>query len=116
MKNLDQPTTYRIKVQGHLDEHWSEWFDGMAVTHDEHDDTVLTGQVADQSALYGLLNKMRDIGLPLLLVERVQDEVTSERESLGSIPRSQGDVRGKESEQNAVEQDGVANYACERTT
>jgi hypothetical protein len=109
MENLDQPTTYRIKVQGHLDGHWSEWFDGMAVTHDDHDDTVLTGQVADQPALYGLLNKMRDIGLPLLLVECVQDEVASEHEDLGSIPRSQGGVRGKEFEQSAVEPDGIAN-------
>jgi hypothetical protein len=60
--------TYQIKVQGHLDEYWGEWFDDLTVTYDEQDDTILTGQVADQAALHGLLKKVRDLGLPLISV------------------------------------------------
>lgn len=72
--SLDQPATYYIKVRGHLDEHWSEWFDGLTITYDERDDTLLTGRVADQAVLHGLLNKVRDMGLPLLLVKRLNGE------------------------------------------
>ncbi len=68
---VDDAQTYQIKVRGRLDEHWSQWLGGLALTHDEHNDTLLTGQVADQPALYGLLNKLRDMGLPLLLVKRI---------------------------------------------
>jgi len=66
--DLCRPVTYQIKVQGHLDEYWSEWFDDLTVTYDEQDDTILTGQVADQAALHGLLKKVRDLGLPLISV------------------------------------------------
>ncbi len=69
----DQPATYQIKVQGRLSENWSNWFDGLAVaaagTEGGPTLTTLTGQVADQAALHGLLNRIRDLGLPLLLVE-----------------------------------------------
>jgi hypothetical protein len=72
---LDQPATYRIKVQGRLGERWSDWFGGMAISVENGDDgttvTTLTGTVADQVALYGLLSRIRDLGLPLLLVECV---------------------------------------------
>jgi hypothetical protein len=70
---LDQPAAYQIKVQGRLDETWSAWFDGMAITVESGDNgaaiTTLTGTVADQVALYGLLSRIRDLGLPLLLVK-----------------------------------------------
>ncbi len=70
---IDQPATYQIKVQGRLSEHWSSWFDGLTVVAAEAEGgptlTMLTGQVADQAALHGLLNRIRDLGLPLLLVE-----------------------------------------------
>jgi hypothetical protein len=65
---------YRIRIQGHLDSSWSEWFDGLAITNSANETTVLTGTVADQPALYGLLAKVRDLGLPLLLVECVEIE------------------------------------------
>ena len=55
-----------IRVKGQIDEHWSDWFEGLTVTHADQDETVLTGLVVDQSALYGLLAKLRDLGLPLL--------------------------------------------------
>ena len=72
---FDQTATYQIKVQGRLDERWAHWFDGMSITFEPSDDgstvTVLTGPVADQAALYGLINRMRDLGLPLISVGRV---------------------------------------------
>ncbi len=67
---LDQPATYRIRVQGRLDENWSDWLGGMAVAIESDNDgptiTTLTGAVPDQAALHGLLNRIRDLGLPLL--------------------------------------------------
>ena len=57
-----------IRVKGQIDEHWSDWFEGLTVTHTDQEETVLTGPVVDQSALYGLLAKLRDLGLPLLSV------------------------------------------------
>jgi hypothetical protein len=64
-----EPTPiYQIRVRGCLDRQWSSWFDGLAVTLDEEGDTLLTGPVADQAALHGLLKKVRDLGLPLLSV------------------------------------------------
>jgi hypothetical protein len=70
---LDQPATYTIKVQGRLDASWSAWFDNMTVTVASGDGgpaiTTLTGSVIDQVALHGLLARIRDLGLPLLLVQ-----------------------------------------------
>jgi hypothetical protein len=63
-----------IQVKGRIDEHWSDWFEGLTVTHTDHDETVLTGLVVDQSALYGLLAKLRDLGLPLLSVNCTEAE------------------------------------------
>ena len=62
---------YRIKVAGHLDLCWSEWFDGMTISPQEGGDTLLTGAVRDQAALHGLLVRIRDMGLLLLLVEHL---------------------------------------------
>jgi len=55
-----------ISVEGRIDERWSEWFEGLTITYTDQDETVMTGTVADQAALYGLLSKARDLGLPLL--------------------------------------------------
>ena len=63
---------YQIRVKGHLGPQWTEWFEGMAVTREENGDTLLTGPVVDQAALHGLLKKVRDLGLPLLSVIRVE--------------------------------------------
>lgn len=63
---LDAPRCYQIWLQGELDEQWAAWFDGLTVTHTTNGDTLLTGLVTDQAALYGLLRKVRDLGLPLL--------------------------------------------------
>jgi hypothetical protein len=61
-----------IRVKGHIDERWSEWLDGLRIVHTGQDETVLTGEVVDQAALYGLIAKLRDLGLPLLAVQFVE--------------------------------------------
>ena len=66
----DQPSVYQIKMQGRLDESWSGWFNGMAITFDSGD-TTLTGPVADQSALRGILTKLWDLNLALISVHRI---------------------------------------------
>jgi hypothetical protein len=62
---------YMIRVQGHLDAQWSEWLDGMTITHEEGGQTRLEGPVVDQAALHGLLNKLRDLCLTILIVQRL---------------------------------------------
>ena len=61
-----------IRVKGQVDEHWSNWFDDLMVTHTDQDETVLTGPVVDQAALHGILTRIRDLGLPLISVNRVE--------------------------------------------
>jgi hypothetical protein len=71
-REFDDRGVYRIRVKGTLDKKWSDWFDGLEITPHGTDETVLAGAVADQAALHGLLGKIRDLGLPLLLVKRVE--------------------------------------------
>lgn len=67
-----QSGQYEIRLKGHLDTRWAAWFDGMTVTREGDGTTVLQGPVGDQAALHGLLQKVRDLGLPLLAVVRVE--------------------------------------------
>jgi hypothetical protein len=67
-----QPTVYEIRVKGHLGCQWTEWFGGLTITLEENGDTLMTGPVIDQAALHGLLKKVRDLGMPLLSVNRVE--------------------------------------------
>lgn len=62
----DTPRYYQFRLQGQLGAQWVEWFDGLTITHTANGDTLLTGLVTDQAALYGLLRKVRDLGMPLL--------------------------------------------------
>lgn len=57
---------YQIRVKGHLDQQWTEWFEGLAITSEANGETLFTGPIADQAALYGVLRKVRDLGMPLL--------------------------------------------------
>ena len=70
-REFDKPAIYEIRVKGILDSKWADWFDGFTIAPQPDGDTVLTGRVADQAALHGLLSKVRDLGLPLLSVKRV---------------------------------------------
>jgi hypothetical protein len=63
---------YAIRVKGHLDTSWTAWFDGLTITNVAQGEAVLSGPIADQAALYGVLAKVRDLGLPLLAVSRVE--------------------------------------------
>jgi hypothetical protein len=64
---------YEIRVQGLLDKRWTEWFDGLTITYDSEENTVLRGPLIDEAALHGVLIKVRDLALPLLAVNRVAD-------------------------------------------
>ena len=63
--------TYQIKLKGHLKESWADWFDGLDFTYEDDGTTNLTGDIVDQSALHGLLKKVRDLGFPLISVNQV---------------------------------------------
>ncbi len=65
----------KITVKKRIDFNWSEWFDGLTIRHTEQDETILTGLIADQAALYGLLTKLRNLGLALIAVESSVVEV-----------------------------------------
>lgn len=74
----DEPGIYEIRLKGHLDDEWAEWFGGLTITLEEHGDTLLTGPVADQAALHGLLKKVRNLGLPLLSVNLLESGQTDQ--------------------------------------
>jgi hypothetical protein len=65
---------YEIRLKGHLDSRWAAWFDGLSLTHDSGGTTVISGPVLDQAALHGLLQKVRDIGIPLVSVAQVDPD------------------------------------------
>ena len=63
---------YEIRIKGHLGRQWTDWFEGATITLEDNGDTLLTGPVVDQAALHGLLRRVRDLGLPLLSVSRIE--------------------------------------------
>ncbi|MDT4925855.1 MAG: hypothetical protein QOG01_3568 [Pseudonocardiales bacterium] len=65
---------YEIRLKGHLDTRWTAWFEGLTLTHDSEGTTIVRGPVADQAALHGLLQKIRDLGLPLISVIHVEPD------------------------------------------
>ena len=68
---------YEIRVQGRLDQRWSTWFEGLTISYEGEDITVLRGSLVDEAALHGVLIKIRDLTLPLFAVSRVQDSKKS---------------------------------------
>jgi len=71
----NEPQLTEIRIKGHLADRWADWFEGLTITHEAKGDTLLTGSVPDQAALYGLLRKVRDLGLPLLTVDWVEPDL-----------------------------------------
>jgi hypothetical protein len=67
-----QPLVYQIRIKGHLGRQWTDWFEGLTITPEDNGETLLTGPLVDQAALHGLLRKVRDLGVPLLSVSRVE--------------------------------------------
>ena len=68
----NEPMTYQIRIKGHLGHEWTDWFEGLTITLEDSGDTLLAGPVVDQAALFGLLKKVRDLGLPLISVSPVE--------------------------------------------
>jgi len=68
----DHPTIYEIRLKGQLDQQWTDWFSGLAITPEDNGDTLLCGPIVDQAALHGLLRKVRDLGMPLLSIQQVE--------------------------------------------
>ena len=71
-----QARLYEIRIKGHLDPRWSDWFDGLRFTHASDGTTIIYALVADQAALHGLLGKVRDLGLPLVAVTQLDSKST----------------------------------------
>ena len=67
---LNEGGSYEIRLKGHLEPRWADWFDGLTLTQESDGTTVLSGSVVDQAALHGLIGKVRDLGLPLIAVHR----------------------------------------------
>ena len=70
----DEFELHEIRVQGHLDKRWSDWLEGLTVTHESDGTTILAGPLADQAALHGVLSKLRDLALPIVSVRRVASD------------------------------------------
>ncbi len=76
MSSADEAGRYEIRLEGRLDSRWAAWFDGLSLTQQGDGTTIVHGLVADQSALHGLLTKVRDTGLPLISVTRTAPDET----------------------------------------
>lgn len=85
--NPNQPMVYKIRIKGHLGPQWHEWFDGMTMSLEENGETVLTGPVADQPALHGLLKKVRDLGMDLVAVNRIDSNQGGASEGISEEKR-----------------------------
>ena len=71
---------YEIRIKGHLDKSWADWFNGLAIIHEDNGDTLLSGSLPDQAALHGVLNRLRDLGIQLISVNPVEDVQASGEE------------------------------------
>jgi hypothetical protein len=77
----DESRLYEIRLRGHLDDKWADWFEGLTITREDNGETVLCGSLVDQAALHGLLRKVRDLGVPLLSVIQVEPKLANRSEA-----------------------------------
>jgi hypothetical protein len=70
----DEPKSYEIRVKGHLADRWTTWFDGLTIRPEPDGSTVITGPIADQAALHGVLHRLRDVGIPLISLTEVPSD------------------------------------------
>lgn len=87
-RDPDQLKIFQIRIQGHLSQQWTDWFDGLIITLEEDGNTLLNGPVVDQSALHGILKRIRDLGMPLLSVNSVDSDPATKKD----IGQVKGDV------------------------
>ncbi len=80
-EDYHEPGHYEIRIKGHLDDRWADSFAGLTITREESGETLLSGQVVDQAALHGLLRKVRDLGMPLVSINRIESSQTDESDS-----------------------------------
>ncbi|GAB5426455.1 MAG: hypothetical protein Crog4KO_36020 [Crocinitomicaceae bacterium] len=73
MPSKNAPSHYQIKIKGQLSTDWSDWFSELALSHDDNGNTILSGEVVDQSALHGLLKRIRDMGLELVSINQTNE-------------------------------------------
>ena len=78
--DADGPGCYEIRIKGHLDQRWAERLEGLSFTHESSGTTNLHGSLTDQAALHGVLNRLRDLGVPIISVQRVGGVATTNRE------------------------------------
>ncbi len=71
---MEKPTIYEIRVEGHLTDRWSDWFDGLAIRNEPNGDTILSGLMSDQAALLGVLSKLQALNLPIIALNRKRTE------------------------------------------
>lgn len=76
----DQPMIYEFKMKGHLGSQWADWFGDLTISLTDNGETLLTGLIVDQAALHGLLKKVRDLGMPLISVNRVKSDQTDSKD------------------------------------
>jgi hypothetical protein len=78
-RDPDRPKTFQIRIHGHLSQQWTGWFEGLSITLEEDGNMLLSGPMADQSALHGILKKIRDLGMPLLSVNFVDSDLATKK-------------------------------------
>lgn len=86
MSTADAAGRYEIRLQGHLDNRWAAWFDGLTLRTSTDGTTTISGPVVDQSALHGLLQKVRDVGVPLISVTRLSADHPDRQPAIPTAP------------------------------
>jgi hypothetical protein len=76
--DYDEPERYEIRLKGHLDDRWADWFDGLSLTHESDGTTVLDGPLSDQAVLHGVFNRIRDLGVAIIEVKSVDKKKNKE--------------------------------------